>query len=94
MVALTLRDIKMASNSMHSCRREMKTEIALGKEMKWSETTPHANPLFPARSLAAPVPVSVSVSQANGNGSGALSAPALECSGHVFSIALMRQAGS
>lgn len=82
----------MASDSMRSCRREMKTEIAPGKEMRWSVTTPHANPLFPG--LTAPVPVSVSVSQANGNGSGALSAPALECSGHVFSIALMRQAGS
>lgn len=41
------RDIKMASDSMCSCRREMKTEIAPGKEMRWSETTPHANPLFP-----------------------------------------------
>ncbi|KAK2879059.1 hypothetical protein Q8A67_019850 [Cirrhinus molitorella] len=37
----------MTSDSMRSCRREMKTEIASGKEMKWSETTPHANPLFP-----------------------------------------------
>lgn len=82
----------MASDSMRSCRREMKTEIAPGKEMRWSVTTPHANPLFPG--LAAPDPVSMSVSQAKGNGSGALSALALKCSGHAFSIALMRLAGS
>lgn len=85
---------EIASNCMRSCRRKMKTEIAPGKEMRWSETTPHANPLFPGSQSGCMVPISVSVSQANGNVSGALSAPALEYPSHVFSIVLMRQAGS
>lgn len=54
---LTNRRVKTASGSTQRCRREMKTLIAPGEEMKWSENTPHGNPpSLQARSPAALVP--------------------------------------
>lgn len=86
---LTNRRVKTASGSTQRCRREMKTLIAPGEEMKWSENTPHGNPpSLPAGCTGSRLPVCPSGEWER------ISVPVVERRVRVFSIALMRQAGS